>query len=68
MVFLNRYEQTLERRSPTAVASPPPAPPPPSAPRVTATQRLEELDSLRSRDMISEDEYQRKRTQILNEL
>ena len=53
---------------------PPPAPPaqpaytPPAPPPPSAAQRLQELETLRATGAISEDEYTRKRQQIIAEL
>jgi hypothetical protein len=72
MILVDRYEQTLSWRPPTrGITSDEPAtsakPAPPVA-KASVTKRLEELDALRAHGLITNDEYQRKRADILRDL
>lgn len=53
-----------------AEATPAPAAPTPSftPPRLSAAQRLQELETLRARRAISDEEYTRSREQIISEI
>lgn len=64
------FERMSEADSPTASphSMAPPPPPPAAAPSASAAERLRQLDDLRAQGVVSDEEYDDKRTQIIGDL